>query len=257
MIYQARGEKLESFYKGLGQRVAVVSHRTGAPWRGVVELTAHIVEPRPNELLEYSFDGAIWKAMSETSRPFYRSLQAAMIDTASLEDGVQIIRVRSSATGEVRTLSIVVANQDDAISRAGDATLSFVVAPNNGWTTPRAPAHETAVLFNGREVGSLNSKAGRRVTFRIPASLLKTANIVSFRFSEPSDGMSLTSPELTHEGRVIRDPRDAAIREIKIAHWGAAAAGWGGYIAGNAEPPVETPFHRRQDVFCFVLESEK
>jgi hypothetical protein len=257
MIYRARGEKLDAFYKGLGQRVAVASHRRGAPWRGVVELKAHIVQPRSNEFLEYSLDGVAWKPMSETGRPFLRSLQAVMIDTTALPDGLRIIRVRSSATGEMRTLQIVVANQNADVSRSGDATLSFVVAPNNGWTTPRAPAGATDVLFNGEKVGALKSEPGKTVTFSIPASLLKTANVLSFKFSRRDDGMSLTSPKLTHQGRVILDPRDAAIREIKIAHWGSGAAEWGGYIAGNAEPPVETPFHRKQDVFCFVLTEEK
>jgi hypothetical protein len=254
MIYQARGEEVEFFYKGLGQRVAIVSLRTGAPLRGVVELKAHIVQPRPTEFLEYSLDGSNWKPMSETARPFYRSLHSAMVDTTTLSDGLRKIHVRSSSTGEVIARQIVVANQSDAVSFAGDATLSFIVAPDNGWTTPRVPEHETTVLFNGQKVGALKKEPGKALTFRIPANLLKTVNILGFRFSQRDDGLSLTSPKLTYEGSVILDPRDAAIREIKIAHWGAAAAEWGGYIAGNAEPTVETPFHRKQDVFCFLLD---
>lgn len=233
-----------------------MNYRTGAPLRGVVEWKAHLVQPRQNEVLEYSLDGSNWKPMSETARPFYRSLHSAMIDTTTLSDGLRSIRVRSSSTGEVVTRQIVVANQIDAGSFAGDATLSFTVAPDNGWTSPRAPDHETAVLFNGEKIGALKKDPGKAVAFHIPGSLLKTVNLLSFQFSQGDDGLSLSSPNLAYAGSVILDPRDAAIREIKIAHWGAAAAEWGGYIAGNAEPTVETPFHRKQDVFCFLLEPE-
>ncbi len=253
LIYRAQGEKLESFYKGLGQRVAVVSHRPGAPWRGMVELQAHIVQPRPGEGLEFSLDGSAWKPMAETARPFYRSRHAAKIDTTALADGLRTIRTRSTATGEVRELLVVLVNQPEAGSATADASLSFTVGPDNGWTTPRAPAGEVDVLFNRRKVGVLDPKAARKVSFRIPARLLRRANTLAFRFSEAGDGMSFTSPVLAYQGRVIHDPRDAAIREIKVAHWGAAAAEWGGFIAGPAEPPVETPFHRKQNEFCFVL----
>ena len=68
--------------------------------------------------------------------------------------------------------------------------------------------------------------------------------------------MSLGSPVLTVQGAAIRDPRDSAIRQVRIAHWGDAAVDWGGFIVGNAAPPDETPFHRKQSVFCFVLERE-
>jgi len=44
-----------------------------------------------------------------------------------------------------------------------------------------------------------------------------------------------------------------AIRQVKAAHWGEAAADWGGYIVGNVQPPDETPFDRRQNLFCFIL----
>ena len=65
--------------------------------------------------------------------------------------------------------------------------------------------------------------------------------------------MSLGSPVLTVQDTAIRDPRDLAIRRVRTSHWGNAAVDWGGFIAGNAAPPDETPFHRRQNVFCFVL----
>lgn len=257
LIYRVRGEKLETFYKGLGKRVAVVSHKVGALWEGVVELQAHIVQPKARETLEYSLDGADWKPMVETDRPFYRTQFSAAIDTTSLEDGLQSVSVRSTETGELRPLQVVVANQRSSSFFTTDASLNFAISPNNGWTTPRAPAGDVDVLFNRKKVGVLMANAAKKVSFRIPANLLRKANSLSFRFTQPEDGMSFTSPVLLHEGRKYYDPRDAAIREIRIAHWGAGAIDWGGFIAGRAEPPEETPFHRKQDVFCFVLETGK
>ncbi|MGB0581124.1 MAG: metallophosphoesterase N-terminal domain-containing protein [Limisphaerales bacterium] len=256
LIYRVQDERLESFYKGLGQRVAVVSHRFGAPWQGGIELQAHLVQPREGEGLEFSLDGETWKPLPEIARPFYRSLHAVQIDTTRLKDGLRELRVRSTSSGEVRTQSVVVANHPDAASQTEDAMLRFTIAPNNGWTTPRAPAGSVEILFNRRSVGRLKRKVAGPVSFRIPADLLRAANTLSFRFADRGDGMSFTSPILAHHGRAIHDPRDTAIREIKVAHWGAAAAKWGGFIAGSAEPPVETPFHRKQNVFCFVLPDE-
>jgi hypothetical protein len=256
LVYRARGEQLESFYKGLGQRVAIVSHRFGAPWQGVVRFQAHLVQPQKDESLEYSLDGQTWNSMSETSRPFYRSLHSTAIDSTELKDGLQEIRVRSTSTGEVCSRLMVVVNQPAPPSQAQGATLSFVVSPNNGWTPPRAPAGEVSVLFNRHPIGKIRSQLKGRVSYPIPADVLRTANTLSFQFSQSGDGMSFTSPILSHQAQAIHDPRDAAIREIKVAHWGTAAADWGGYIAGTAEPPVETPFHRKQNVFCFVLAEE-
>ena len=256
LIYRVQGERMESFYKGLGQRVAIVSHRMGAPWQGEVELQAHIVQPGDSEELEFSVDGEMWKPMPEIARPFYRSLHAAKIDTKKLEDGLRELRVRSTSTGEVRSQIMVVVNQPDSGTQTADASLRFVVAPNNGWTTPRAPAGSVEVLFNRQVVGRLKPKVAGPVSFRIPAKFLREANRLSFRFANADDGMSFTSPILSHRGRSIHDPRDAAIREVKVAHWGTAAAEWGGFITGDAEPPVETPFHRKQKVFCFVLSGE-
>ena len=45
--------------------------------------------------------------------------------------------------------------------------------------------------------------------------------------------MSLTSPVISYQDRAIRDPRDEAVRQVKIGHWGDKAADWGGYIAAN------------------------
>lgn len=122
-----------------------------------------------------------------------------------------------------------------------------------GWTTHRPPAGKVDVLFNGKVVSVLDPNARKNYSFKIDASRIGVANTLSFRFAEPRDGMSLSSPVLTFQGKTVRDPRDEAIRQVRIGHWGNKAADWGGFIVGDAQPPDETPFHRQQNVFCFVL----
>jgi calcineurin-like phosphoesterase family protein len=253
LIYRVTGEKLDCFYKGLGQRVVMVSHRVGAAWKGRVKVQAHVVQPQPNETLEYTLNGKDWKAMQEIGRPFYRALHEAIVDSTSLSDGFLRFSVRSTASGEVCSRVFVVVNGDDSSAFEADASLTFTVSPANGWTPPRAPTGKVDVLFNGKAIGALQPKVGKEYVFRIPATNLRKANTLSFRFLEPGDGMSLSSPVLTFEGKAFRDPRDEAIRQVRTGHWGDKAADWGGFIAGDAQPPDETPFHRRQNVFCFVF----
>jgi hypothetical protein len=255
LIYRVAGEKLEHFYKGLGQRVAIVSHRVGAPLQGRVELKAHLVQPTADESLEYSLNGTDWMPMTEIDRPFYRALYRATVDSSSLADGLFTFSVRS-ASGEVRTRDFVVANHRDAAPFQMDASLSFAVGSETGWTTHKPPDGEVDVLLNGTVVGTLEAGARKEYSLAIPASSLLKANVVSFRFAEPGDGMSLSSPSLTVQNKVVRDPRDLAIRRVRTAHWGDAAAEWGGFIVGDAAPPDETPFHHRQNLFCFVFDTK-
>jgi hypothetical protein len=131
--------------------------------------------------------------------------------------------------------------------------LSFTVGLDNGWTTHKAPDSKVDVLFNGTAMGTLDPDARKEYSFTIPASSLRKANVLSFRFADSDDGMSLSSPVLTVQNTAIRDPRDVAIRQVRTSHWGNTAIEWGGFIVGNAAPPDETPFHRRQNVFCFVF----
>jgi hypothetical protein len=257
MIYHVRGEKLESFYKGLGQRVAIVSHRIGAPISGRVTLRAHLVQPQPGESLEYSLDGTRWQGMKETGRPFYRALYQSAIDTTALADGLQEIIIRSSSTGEVRSQPFVVANNTRDKRYNGDASLSFTVATPTDWTTARAPVGKAEVLLNGAVVGELEQGKHKTYAFPVASKHLAQVNLLSFRFAEAKDGITLTSPSLTHNDVIYRDPRDVAIRQVKAAHWGEAAADWGGYIVGNVQPPDETPFDRRQNRFCFILNEPK
>ncbi len=253
LIYRVSGEKLDFFYKGLGRRVAVVSHRVGAALEGRVMLQAHLVQPQPDEVLDYSLNGGDWKAMREIGRPFYRAVYEATVDSTSLSDGLLRFSVRSSASGEVCSRLFVVVNGGDSSAFEADALLTLSVSPATNWITPRAPAGAVEVLFNGQVVGVLQGRVRKEYSLGVPASYLKEANTLSFRFGEPGDGMSIGSPVLAFRERTVRDPRDEALREVKAGHWGDKAAGWGGFIVGEAEPPDESPFHRRQNVFCFVL----
>jgi len=256
MIYHVSGEKLEHFYKGLDQRIAITSHRVGAPWSGQVNLQAHLVQPLPQETLEYSIDGVSWKPMQEIDRPFYRARFSASINTAALPEGKITLRVRSTASDEVRSQDIVVANGGAPLPSPKQGMLSFTVGEDTGWTAPRSPAGKVDVLFNEKVVGVLEPKRGKTYELTIKASQIGVANTLAFRFAEPTDGMSISSPFLTIEERTIRDPRDEAIRKVRIGHWGKQAADWGGFIVGAAHPPDETPFHRTQNVFCFVVDTE-
>jgi len=253
LIYRVSGEKMECFYKGLGQRVAIVSHRVGAAWRGRVEVQAHLVQPQLNEDLEYTVNGKDWKSMGEVGRPFCRAVYGASVDSTSLPDGLLTFSVRSTAGAEVRSRVFVVANGGGPFASQTEASLRFTVGAATNWTTPRAPDGKVDVLLNDVAVGVLEPEARKEYSFRIPASALKEANILSFRFVEPGDGMSLSSPVLTFRGKALRDPRDEAVRQVKVAHWGIEAADWGGFVVGDAGPPDETPFHRRQNTYCFVL----
>jgi len=256
-IYHVRGDRLQSFYKGLGQRVAIVSHRIGSAWRGATTLQAHLVQPRPEESLEYSLNGQDWTKMREIGRPFYRALYQATIQTNDLPDGLRTISIRNPADGEVRSQPVVVANGSGTGKYTTDASLAFTVATPTQWTTARAPSGQAEVLINDRVIGRLDPGKHKSYTLRVPAATLRDVNLLTFRFASADDGMTLTSPALTYDKTTYRDPRDVAIREIKAAHWGPAAIDWGGYIAGNASPPDETPFDRRQNVFCLILNSEE
>ena len=256
LIYRVRGEQLDYFYKGLGQRVAFVSQRVGAVWRGAVELRAHLVQPQPGERLQYSLDGASWTPMAEAGDAFCRKLYSTEIETRSLADGLLTVSLRSTRSNEVRSQVMVVANGVQTPRQPAAAELRLTVAPPSQWTPPRAPAERTELRLNGQLVGHLEGGAHGEVAFPIPAKVLRTANVLSFHFAAADDGCSLGSPVLIYRDQPLRDPRDRALREIKTAHWGDEAADWGGYLVGAVAPPDETPFHRRQNVFCFVLPSE-
>ncbi len=253
LVYQVRGEELACFYKGLGERLSIVSHRTGAPWQAAVLVQAHVVQPVRDEVLEYSVNGSNWSPMQETGRPFYRAAYEVPVDTAVLPDGFADLRVRSSATGEICSRRVVVANGVSPAPFEGDAVLRFTVGRVSHGPA-RAPAGKVDVLFNGVLAGVLEAGVSTDYALAISGGLLKKANTVRFRFAEPGDGMALTSPALACRGKIYRDPRDAAVEAVRVAQWGTGSAGWGGFITGDGGLE-EGPFRRRQDVFCFVVET--
>jgi len=255
LIYHAQGERLECFYKGLGQRVAVVSHRVGAPWSGMVTLQAHLVHPRPNERLEYSLNGGPWSPMRAVGRPFYRTLYQATVDSTTLPDGLTDLRVRSSLTDEMRSQPLVVANGTAPGRFNTDATLTLTVGQViHG--PPKTPTGQVDVLFNGNRVGTLAADKAQAYSFAVPAASLRVANTLRFAFAASGDGMAITKLALQWEQGIAKDPRDAAVRQVRVAHWGNAAADWGGFVVGDGGL-VEGPFRRRQQEFCFVLSAEE
>jgi hypothetical protein len=69
--------------------------------------------------------------------------------------------------------------------------------------------------------------------------------------------VSVGGPILIFQDKIFPDPRDEALREIRTAHWGDEAVDWGGFIVGDAQPPDETPFHRKQNTFFLLLSGAK
>lgn len=258
LIYRVKGEEMEAFYKGLGQRIDITSHRVGAAWTGDVEVHAHLVQPQPNESLEYTVNGTDWKPMQKTGEPFLRTQFAATIDSTSLPEGRLHFQVRSTTTREVRARTYVVANGSDTVKFNTDALLTFSVGKANSNTKNRkAPTGKVDVVFNDKVIGQLSPKAIKVYSFPIKAADLGIANRLTFRFSETDDAMSLSSPLLKFQDKVIRDPRDTALREVRTAHWGKAAADWGSFLTGNPDALDENPFQRQQSRFCFVLNDAK
>ena len=250
LLYHVSGEKTECFYKGLGQRIAITSHRVGAPWRGAVTAQAHVAQPRPNEALEYTLDGKDWQAMRETGQPFYRAVYEATIDSSSLPDGMLDFRVRSTTDDEVRSRVFVIANGRTPVPAGGDARLTFKVNPS--YHVPKTPDGKVDVIFNDKAIGVLVPKARKKYAFQIPASALRKVNILSFSFARPDDGMGVSAPVLTWRDKPVDDPRHAALRQVRTGHWGAGSAEWGGFIVGDGGLR-EGPFARKQNTFCFVL----
>ena len=256
-ICRVQGETVESFYKGLGQRVAIASHRLGAPWTGSVVLQAHVVAPVGGEVLEYALNGSDWRAMSEVGQPFYRALYEATVDSTLVADGLAELQVRSSVTGETRTQTIVVGNGE---ALPAEATLSFNVGTGLGQGIDQAPSNSVDVLFNDAVIGVLAPSSQSAYSFSLPAAGLRKANTLSFDFAGADDGMGISAPVLTVRQEAIRDPRDVVLREIRLVQWGAGygeqVVDWGGFIVGDGGLE-EGPFARKQHTFCFVQEDRR
>ena len=108
------------------------------------------------------------------------------------------------------------------------------------------------MLVNNEVVGVLSASVLQNYSFAVPAAGLSKVNKLGFRFHEADDGMYISSPVLTFQNKPFRDPRDEAIKEVRVAHWGSTADEWGGFFVGDGDW-IETTFVRKQDTFCFIL----
>ncbi|GAG92433.1 unnamed protein product, partial [marine sediment metagenome] len=153
-VYRVSGENIERFTKGLGQRVKILSPRLGKAVKGSVVIKAHVFQPKQNESLLYSLNGKDWKLMSETSRPFYRAVFEATVDSTSLADGIVNLQIKSSLTGEIRAHDIVAANNIAPIALQNDAVLSFIVGKVRQIKN-KAPVDKVEVIFNDKVIGAI------------------------------------------------------------------------------------------------------
>jgi len=249
MIYHAQGESLECFYRGLGERVAIVSPDYGSLLSGEITLQAHLVQPQDGESLELSIAGGDWRPMTGVGRPFYRALYEATSDTNDLPDGLVEMRVRSLPDGETRTRVFVVANGKPSAPAQVDATLTFSVG-----TVIRAalsPAAPVQVLVNGKAVGVIESGHKGECAFEVPANVVRKVNVLTFDRGATGETFAITHPFLTLGERVIEDPASAAIRRVQLNHWSEEVVSRTGFVI--EDDPYETSFCMARDRFYFVL----
>ncbi len=249
MIYHVRGTSMECFYKGLGERVAIVSPTFGEALSGEVTLQAHLVQPKAGESLEFSVDGGAWVAMAEAGRPFYRALYEAKWDTRGLPDGLAEVRVRSVPDGETRTRVFVVDNGRPSVSPGSDASLTFSVG--NVIMSPLKPAATVGVLMNGISVGNLEAGKVGEYTFRVPADILRKINTLSFDCGDTREPFAITHPFLHIGQEAIADPKSAAIQRVQAAHWDKGVVERAGFVIGD--DPYQGSFYLLQERFHFVL----
>ncbi len=242
---------MEQFYKGLGRRVEIISHRIGDFWTGEIKIKAHVVQPEPDEKLEYSLDGKSWTEMTAIGEPFYRRLFEAEIDSGNIPDGFANLQVRSSITGETSSTKIVSANGKQAEVSAPDGILKLSIGK---WRNARkSPSGKVEVLFNHQVIGELKANKSQDYDFPIAASLLQKANLLSFRFADSGDEMGISHVTLKCGDTVYRDTRDEAIRDVKSKHWGPASVDWGAFIVGQGRL-AENSFTFKRNTFLFVIE---
>jgi len=249
VIYHVQGESLECFYKGLGERVAIVSPGYGSLLSGQVTLQAHLVQPQDDEALEFSVAGGDWQHMTQVGRPFYRARYQATWDTDGLPDGLVEVSVRSAPGGETRTWVFVAANSKPSAPVQVGATLSFSVGNVIGFAL--APPAPVQVLVNGRAVGVIEAGHKGECAFEVPADVLSKVNVLTFDRAAPDEPFTITHPSLTLGEEVTEDPTSAAVRQVQLNHWGEKVVSRAGFVIGD--DPYETSFCMAQDRFYFVL----
>ena len=112
------------------------------------------------------------------------------------------------------------------------------------------------MLVNDEVVGTLSAGVLQDYSFRVAAAGLRKVNTLGFRFHDTDDGMYSSSPVITFQNKSFRDPRDEAIKEVRVAHGGTTAADWGGFFVGDGDW-IEATFVRKQETFCFILAEEE
>ncbi len=250
-IYHVQGEKIEQFYKGLGRRVEILSHRTGDPWIGETKIQAHLVQAKPGEELEYSLDGTDWKLMQTTGEPFYRRSFETVIDSKTLADGFAHLQVRSTLTKETAHLKCVSTNHQQTNKITSSGILKFSVGK---WRNARkTPGGKVEVLFNHQIIGELEANKTGDYSFPVETTLLQKSNILNFRFTSNDDQMGISQLTLKYENHIYHDTFDEAVRTVKSKHWGAASSDWGAYIVGDGHLSENT-FTLKRNRFTFVLE---
>ncbi len=250
MVYSVRGEKMDCFYKGLGRRVVITGPRYGSVLKGKVVFQAHLVQPGDDETLEYSIDGSSWKPMREVARTTYRRVYETSGDSATSDDGLITLKVRSVPAGEERSRVFVVHNGNEPARVDCGAVLSFAVG--KVWPSKQPPQENVDVIFNGRIVGQIQAKGRKSYSFPIEAQTLARINKLTFGFADAEDGMVISHPVLKIGEKTIEDPRGAAMRKVRAAHWGEAATAAMGFTVGKG--PNEHSFAVAQDTFYFVLD---
>jgi len=143
-------------------------------------------------------------------------------------------------------MPLVIDNAEGAPVAAAGATLAIEPAALIGLST--VARGEFTVLFNGSPVATAGAQ--RRYEIAIPPENLRRVNSLRFEAAEPGDAMTMLEPQLTVGDDALSDPRQEAIREVRLNHWSADIVARAGTVVG---PGRETSFAVRQDEFCFVI----
>ncbi len=243
MIYQANGQDLDCFYKGLGEDVCVTAPEFGSAVKGLVSVHAHLVQGKSKGPLEYSLDGREWRAMEEKEPSFYRKQFLARVDTTALPDGPVKLLVRARDTREVRESVLVVDNGRDTFTAHEGAKLKLKVA-KVGWADK--PSKRINAVFNGKIVGILQDRKAYDIP--IPAEDLRRVNHLAF--SLPDSGMGMAVPVLEYTGKIVHDPRQLEIRKIRLNCWLKSEVPYSGVLVGRGRGHSLAV---SQNEFLFVL----
>lgn len=246
MIYHVDGDELDCFYKGLGRQVEIVAPAFGARVSGEATVQAHLAQGDLSGPLQYRIGGGDWRPMDRGEDDFYRETYEAVFDCAALPDGLAQLSVRTADAAEERAIPLTVDSGEAGFAATADATL--VVEPSGLVGLNITPRGRFTVIFNGSPVATIDEQRRHEIT--IPAADLRRVNALRFEAAEQGDAMTIVEPHLMLGDQVLSDPRQEAIREVRLNHWAAEIVGRAGAVIG---PGRETSFGVRQEEFCFVI----